>query len=420
MTAVDRWGLPLAGATSSGTAWDQAWAGFLRFRGDPMALLADANRHDTEFVLGPVFCAAYRILAGAPAEAPPLRDELSWSRERARTGSERDRHFVDALELLAAGAFTEAARRWDQAAEGTLDLPAVRLAHDIYLHVGDAEGRLVSSQAAIHRWTRADPGWGFVQGQHAFALEESGHYDEAERLGREALAVDPDDLWARHALAHVYESTDNQDAALRLLRGEQDRWRTQELLSTHMWWHLALRLLSVGDADAVFAIYDDLVPVATTAFRLCDLTSLLWRLELEGVAVANRWDHLADAWAARAERHTCGFLDIHATLAFARRPDHPGAEQWRAGLAAAHDDGDNENADTFRTIVRPLAAAFTAYGQGRHRDVVATLEALGGSTRRIGGSVAQRDLIERTLAASKHELTTSGPGAAPGRRGEGT
>ena len=50
-------------------------------------------------------------------------------------------------------------------------------------------------------------------------------------------------------------------------------------------------LLSVGDADAVFAIYDDLVPVATTAFRLCDLTSLLWRLELEGVAAAARAEY---------------------------------------------------------------------------------------------------------------------------------
>ncbi len=417
---VDRWGQPVAGATSSCTAWDRAWGSFLHFRGDPMALLADANRHDTEFVLGPVFCAAYRILAGAPRELPALRDELAWSCERARTGTERDRDFADALELLAAGEFTDAARRWDQAAEGNLDLPAVRLAHDIYLHVGDDEGRLASSRAAMHRWTAADPGSGFVWGQHAFALEESGHYVEAERFGREALAVDPDDLWARHGLAHVYESTDNQDAALRLLRGEQDRWSTQDLLSTHMWWHLALRLLSVGDADAVIAIYDDLVPVATTAFRLCDLTSLLWRLELEGVAVQNRWDDLADAWAARAERHTCGFLDLHATLAFARRPDHPGAARWRSGLAEAHQDADNENADTFRAVVRPLAAAFTAYGEGRHREVVAILERLGGSTRRIGGSVAQRDLIERTLAASRRELATNSPGAVPNRPGEGT
>ena len=54
-------------------------------------------------------------------------------------------------------------------------------------------------------------------GQHTFALEEVGRYDEAEELGRAALGLDPDDLCARHALAHVYESTDDTPAARELL-----------------------------------------------------------------------------------------------------------------------------------------------------------------------------------------------------------
>ena len=173
-----------------------------------------------------------------------------------------------ALELLAAGDFTAAAGVWDRIASAERDFAAVRFAHDVYLHVGDDERRLASSSHAVEAW-RGKPGWGFVAGQHAFALEEVGRYGAAEELGWTALAIDADDLWARHALAHVYESTDDTPAALDLLEGSVDRWDEQDLLATHIWWHLALRLLARGDRAAAVAVFDDRRPHATTAFQLC-------------------------------------------------------------------------------------------------------------------------------------------------------
>ena len=385
-----------AGEEASVQAWDEAWDDLLHFRGDPLGRLAEPNRADESFALGPVFCAAYRLLAGAPPDAPEIAADLDRAGRRAR--AEREVGHAAAVAALAAGEFTEAGRRWEALARGTRDLAAVRLTHDVYLHVGDDRGKLQASADAVGSWSAGDPGWGFVQGQHSFALEESGRYSEAERFGWAALEHDPLDLWALHALAHVYESTGDQVSALGLLRGRQATWSDQHALAVHIWWHLALRLIAAGRLDEALGIHDDQAPAATTAFSLCDLASLLWRLELAGTDVGGRWAGLADAFAARRERHTCGFLDLHAALVYARCPDHPEASVFFSGVSAAHAGADSENADIFGSVVRPLAEAIRV-GDADPAGALRLLDAIGGGLHRIGGSVVQRDLVYMTRAA---------------------
>lgn len=411
MTAlVDAWGEPVAADdAASVAAWNAAWVDALHFRGDPMAVLADADETDDHFVLGSVFCATYGVLAGARPDQPGLVAAVARSRSRAVTP--REQAHVHALDALVAGDFVEAGHRWDDAASGTHDLAAVRFAHDVYLHCGADADRLASTSEALRRWRPDDPGYGALLGMHAFSLEEAGHYDDATAAGLEALQRDPDDLWALHALAHVYEMTDDHDAALDLLGGTQERWRIQDLLATHIWWHLALRLIAAGDSDEVLSIHDALVPTATTAFRLCDLTSLLWRLELVGVDVGDRWDVLADRWAATDERHTCGFLDVHAAMVFARRPEHPGAAVFLDGVEAAHGDAASENAQTFRSAVVPLVEAITAFGAGDRARAADIIDGAAAATHRIGGSIAQRDVLRLTAAAARIPAPT--PGAEP-------
>ncbi len=409
MNPVDAWGEPVAAAdAASVAAWNAAWADALHFRGDPMAELADANQTDDHFVLGSVFCATYGVLAGVRPDQSGLQADVD--RARRRVATPREQAHVHALDALVAGDFVEAGHRWDAAASGTHDLAAVRFAHDVYLHCGADADRLVSTTEALGRWRPGDPGYGALLGMHAFSLEEAGHYDDATAAGIDALALDPDDLWALHALAHVYEMTDDHGAALDLLGGTQERWRTQELLATHIWWHLALRLIAAGDTDEVLAIHDALVPTATTAFRLCDLTSLLWRLELVGVEVGDRWDVLATRWAATDERHTCGFLDVHAAMAFARRPAHPGAAVFLDGVHAAHGDAASENAQTFRSVVVPLVDAITAFGADDRSGAAEMIDGVAAVTHRIGGSIAQRDVLRLTADAARTPATT--PGAA--------
>lgn len=394
---------PVDGAPASVEAWERTWEQYLHYRGDPVTVASEAGRNDESFVMGPVFAAVYRVLAGSAVDAAHLESDMRRAVGQAACAGDRERAHVRALKLLVAGEFTAAARAWDGVAATGRDFAAVRFAHDVYLHVGDDLGRLKSSSHAVEAWQGA-PGWGFVAGQHAFALEEVGRHDEAEELGRVALGLDPDDLWARHALAHVYESTDDTAAALELLEGSVETWRVQDLLATHIWWHLALRLLASGDASAALAVFDERQAHATTAFQLCDQTSLLWRLELAGCDVVDRWDMLADGWDNVAERHTCGFLDLHAGLVFARRPTHPGAARWFDGLycrAGSPAGPGSENDMIFREVVVPLVDAFGCYGRGHYDGFVRIVDSIGPSSRLIGGSIAQRDLIPLTLAMAE-------------------
>ena len=399
---------PLQGEPASVEVWERGWEQYLHFRGDPVAVMSEAGRADESFVMGPVFAAVYRVLAGTPLDSPALLADVGRARARFDGSERRERAHIGALGMLLAGEFTAAALAWDAIALDGRDFAAVRFAHDVYLHIGDAESRLASSSRAVKAW-ECEPGWGFVAGQHAFALEEVGCYDEAEELGRLALGLDPDDLWARHALAHVYESTDDTPAALELLEGSVERWSAQDLFAIHIWWHLALRLLASRDLAGALAVFDERQPHASSAFQLCDQTSLLWRLELAGCDAGDRWDALADRWDQVVERHTCGFLDVHAALTFARRPGHPGARRWFEGLTA-RPSGASENDTTFSKVVAPLAEAFRGYARGDTDRFVRLVDGLGQATRRVGGSIAQRDLIALTRRrAAEHSRPDSLP-----------
>lgn len=395
---MDRWGQHMSGSTETLVSWDQAWDEFLHFRTDPIVGLDASCRNDETNVLGPVFTIVYLVLAGSPLDSLLVATQLKRARQRSANGTEREAAHVAAVDALAAGNFTAAAERWDAIARNALDFAAVRFAHDVYLHVGDADRRLASSRRAYETWGDG-PGASFIAGQYSFALEEIGRYADAERIGRRALDVDPDDLWARHALAHVYESLASNTAFFELLRDTVDRWQDKENLATHIWWHLALRLLDSGDVDGALGVFDQLLPTSTTAFRLSDQSSLLWRVELAGHEVGNRWNALADRWDGVVERHTCAFLDLHAAITFIRRPDHPGASRWFSGLVE-RPIGTAENDRIFADVVVPLVAAFRAFAHRDHCQFVSKVDALGAASNRIGGSVVQRDLIRLTRQAS--------------------
>ena len=242
----------------------------------------------------------------------------------------------------------------------------------------------------------SDPHRHYVEGMHAFTLTETGRHHQALKLGISALQAEPLDLWARHALAHVYENTGDTDASMALLSDTIDIWSVQDLLAVHIWWHLALRHLASGDIGTVLEIFDRLLPEATTVFRLCDMTSLLWRAQCGGFTVGDRWDGIADRWDNVTDRYTCAFVDLHAALAFIRRPDHRGTSRFFDGLVARRHRG-HEIDDIFRDVANPLIEAFRSAEPTR-------IDSLAQTVRRIGGSEAQREIITITRETLSREV----------------
>lgn len=382
-----------AAALASVEAWHRGWAEMVHFVGDPFATLAEANVADDRFAMGPIFCTTYRILGGVRLDDPELLVDLDRARGRATTG--REAAHLEAVEHMAVGNFSDAAAVWDAMPPG--DFAAARFAHDVYLHVGEVDRRIVSSERALGHFdaTSSRP---YVASQHAFSLEEAGLYSEAEAMAWSSLEADPMELWALHALAHVYESTNDQDAAIDLLESRSATWGAQDALAVHIHWHHALRMIVAGEHDRVLALFDRLEPNAGTPFRLCDVSSLLWRLEHDGADVGDRWRLVADRMAMRPERHSSGFLDLHMALAFQRVPDHEATDAFFVGAASAHADDRSENGDIFRSVVRPLVEAIRVCDVDPLRSAD-LLDSVAEQSHRIGGSIAQRDLITITRNA---------------------
>src|SRR5512144_528473 len=138
-----------------------------------------------------------------------------------------------------------------------------------------------------------------VLGMHAFGLEETGDYARAERQGRKGVELEPRDGWAQHAVAHVMEMQGRQREGIAWMRAEPQAWAHDSFFGVHNWWHLALYHLDLDEIDEVLALFDG--PIfgkrSTVVLDLIDASALLWRLDLRGIDVGNRWGSVADLWA---------------------------------------------------------------------------------------------------------------------------
>jgi hypothetical protein len=299
---VDQFGNGLsARSEDSVLAWRTATDQLLDFVGDPIATLDPVNVADEAFVMGSVFTTAYRILGGGSASSAAIVEGLARLDQRHDGATEHERAHIGAVRTLVSGEFEMAARQWDDIAIAhPRDLLALKLTHDVCLHIGDDAIRLPSARRAVESaaFDPTERATAVLYANLSFALEEVGEFEEAEHWGRAGLATEPTDLWARHALAHVYEATKRHEDALKLLVPTSGQWTQQTLLANHIWWHVGLRLINHGSVVEALDVLDREL-VSTTAFGLADSTSLLWRIELNSApsAASTRWDSLAAHWS---------------------------------------------------------------------------------------------------------------------------
>ena len=381
-------------------AWEKAMADYLGFCGSPVSEVQDVD--DATFVLGPVFCAAMKMLSGLDPHGESVGKNLLAMRQAAAGASANEQCHVAAVELMVKGEFSEAARTWDALlTKEPNDLLAHKCAHESWFLIGDAQAMLASTTAAIQRLSLNDTAFSVASAQHAFALEEVGDYQAAEAWGRLALDITPSDCWALHCLTHVYESQNRHTDAMALLNAKKPFWLEQNLLNAHIWWHLALRFIELKDYDSAVEVFDkELSEVpAGNRFRLTDGTSLLWRLELDGVDVGHRWQQLADKWAQNAQLHTNPFLDMHAVLAFVSCRDLTATHIYFESLEASFAESSSELANTFNQLVKPLVSAFSFY-KSQPSTFIQELEPLLPSIHRLGGSIVQRELVERSYTSA--------------------
>lgn len=402
--AKDQLGLTLTGSDESARAYDRAVMDYWGVTGDPVGALKGALAQDPGFVLGAAAVAGFFLIGGFRADHPEVVSALA-AAERALPGATpRERLHFAAVKAWAEGRARDATLAWEAIlVDWPTDALALRLAQDAYFFLGQSLAIRDSIARVWPMWERGHPLTSFVLGAYAFGLEEAGELGKAEEAAREALALNPKDAWATHALAHVLETACRADEGIAFLKSTRDAWSPAHFMAGHNGWHLALFLIEAGRADEVLADYDRFaVPKLALDMTLdrCDAAALLWRLELAGHDVGDRWGPVASAWRPHADDHVLAFNDLHAAFAAARSPDPDDAQRLRASVAAYVRDGNGHNRTVTAEVGLPIVEGVLAFGAGRYADAIAAILPARAEAFRIGGSHAQRDIVNLTLIAA--------------------
>jgi len=381
---------------------NSALADFLRGRGDPLARAREVARAAAPG--SPEAVDARIVEASVLLCSRDARDfeAAGWVYAGLASSSKNPLQEAHAAAIRVAvdGDYAGAVRTYDRIlATRPTDALALSVAHVFDHYLGNPEALRARSARSLAAWPAEAPDYHAVLSLHAFALQECGDYDRAEALARRALELEPLDLRAHHAVAHVMEMQGRFEEGVRWMGSRSAHWTGAGAASVHLWWHLALYHLELGQPGNALAVFDHRMQGESLP-ELIDASALLWRLHLRGVGVALRFEALAARWAPHAEDAHCAFNDLHAMMAFvaARRWDSSArllaAQERRAGRPAG------ANHDMTRLVGLPASRALLAFGRGDYDTAEALLRGLPPVAHRIGGSHAQRDILQLTRAAA--------------------
>ncbi len=400
MTITDRWGTGIATVSEDAARLlEQATTEFVLFRGEPATALDAAIEADPDAPLPRIFRAELDLFGQTRHALQSARDRLAEMDALLDNATGREQLHAAAADAWANGQLDIAARLFDRAvALDPHDLLALRISHDLAFFLGDSKNIRDVVARARYAWTETDPLFGVVQGMYAFGLEETAEYRRAEDSARAALRADQSDVWAIHALAHVLEMEGRTDEGIDFLSGSSVRWE-DSFFAVHNWWHLALYFIEEDRLESALTVYDDAIRKSGSGewLDLVDAAALLWRLWLLGVDVRRRATALVDILEPRTDDALYVFNDLHAIMVFSL------AE--REDLVRAVIDANRREDRTTNSLVHALAGA--ELFQGFHQLALGDAAGAGGRllgarsrSSAIGGSVAQRDIIDQTLIAA--------------------
>jgi len=236
---------------------------------------------------------------------------------------------------------------------------------------------------------------------YAFAAVENGQLEEAWRLIEPSMAANPRNAHGAHIRVHVLHEMGEMSRAMDYLESWMPSCDRRGLLHCHLSWHVALTALSLGRLERAWEAYRTGVhpggswgPPINVA---TDAPSFLWRAELAGGERRPELWHAVHDYALKSfPRAGLAFADVHVGLACIADGDLAAlgrlAGELRERIAAGKAPAGS--------VVPTIVEGFAAYAKGDWNGAIRSLEAALPETVRIGGSRAQRDLVEHTLIAA--------------------
>ncbi len=415
MMISDPRGIELTGATrDQADTFEEIIKAYLDYKLSTYPALKELCENAPDFAMAHILKGFLLLSMGTTSTVPGAKTCADHARGIDQL-TKRERLHLKALDFWILGNTRESCSCWDEILfSEPLDILAIKLQHFSLFWLGEALHMRATISRVLPHWNSSLFGFAQLQGMHAFALEECGDYGSAERLGREAVERHPQDLWAIHAVAHVYEMQSNLKAGIRWLNQPLSAWKDRNPFKDHLWWHTALFALEKGEFNQVLSLYDEAVWPDDKSFYLDiqNAASLLARLESYGVDVGDRWNSLGVVSDEKIGDHVLFFTEPHYTMALGRTDRYGSIVKQVNSLEKLKQTKVEDNKRTVETLAIPICSAIRDYYKEDYVSAVNQLLPIRYSYQPIGGSHAQRDvfniyLIDAAIKSNQLDLATS-------------
>ncbi|WP_043343634.1 tetratricopeptide repeat protein [Belnapia moabensis] len=401
MARLDRRGLPLS--TSSDLAAERYREGvdllLSAWPGAAEALEA-AVAADPDFALAHAARARQNAIRAEPAKA---RARIATASDLvARNGTERERSHVEVLSLAIGGQSASALER----AIAHLDTwPRDVLILSLPL---GAFGLLAFSGMPDHDQARVDlcerharhfaeDDWWFLT-YRGWSHTENGAVAHGRALTQRGLELRRENANAAHALSHALYEAGAAEEAERLIEGWLPGYDRSGSLHGHIAWHSALAALERGDTERALAIYAEHVQPSVSKGMpvnvVSDTASFLWRLQAYGHEIpAGLWQAAAAYAAPAFPKAGFAFADAYMANLEAAAGDREAVARRAAALTQLAEAGGLGAGP----VVPAICRAALAFADADYAGCARILEPVAREVVRIGGSGAQREMLEDML-----------------------
>ena len=232
----------------------------------------------------------------------------------------------------------------------------------------------------------------WYKAQLAFAQLEVGQLNEAATNIEKALLMNPESAHSKHIRAHLYYENLEDEDGLNYLKTHWENYDPSGALYNHISWHVGLWSLECGNLKQVWQILDHHISPKNSLGPplnvLTDAVALLFRAEIAGVKVPiHRWESLSAYASNKFAKTGLGFADMHAAIAHVR-----------AGNVGALDNIITNAKGPVANLTKKISQAYRCMQNKEWLKASDLFFEVMPEHARFGGSNAQRDLIDLSLA----------------------
>lgn len=365
---------------------------------------------DPNFVMGHILDNGLKLIGTGHSVlvdeefANAVKSAIALAKKQSIT--KRERLHVSAMDLFSRGCLPEACNLWEKILlDHPTDMLALKFTHDTYFYLGWQQQMRDSIVRVLPHWKPEIPLYWNVKGMLSFGLVETNFYDQAEKTAKEVLAMNPMDAWSVHSVAHVHEMKAEVQKGLTFMESTENDWKDKDMLACHNYWHWALYFIEKGEYETALSMYDNHISTGCfksgTMLDIVDTCSMLYRLQMEGVNVGDRWKKLTKVTKRHVRNHLLVFNDIHILMSLLGSKDKEAFDQLIGTLKERiREPGENHQLKIAKQFGIHLCEAFIAYENGNYSQAVELLYPVRYDIIKIGGSNAQRDVFSQLLIHS--------------------